>query len=90
MEVNLMFTYKIIEKRCRIDSTNYTAYGIEVYKNSDKIKAVHDVFIEKILAEKTVELFTREQPDMLHFDMILESILQDPEYMLGVNYGKNN
>ncbi len=85
-----MFTYKIIEKRCRIDSTNYTAYGIEVYKNSDKIKAVHDVFIEKILAEKTVELFTREQPDMLHFDMILESILQDPEYMLGVNYGKNN
>ena len=85
-----MFTYKIIEKRCRIDSTNYTAYGIEVYKNSDKIKAVHDVFIEKILAEKTVELFTREQPDMLHFDMILESILQDPEYMLGVNYGKSN
>ena len=79
-----MFTYAIFEEYC----DNRTTYGIEILCNGNKIRMVHDVFDERILAEKTVELLSSEQSEPIHFDSIIENILQDPEYMLGVNYNQ--
>lgn len=80
-----MYTYKVFEEQCHNSKEIYSSYGVEIFCGGNKIKSVPDVFCKKELAERAVKLFMAEQPDMLHFDDVLESIMQDPEYMLGTN-----
>ena len=85
-----ILTYTLIQEQIKDEILGeYTSYGLEVHDSKRKktILIVHDVFVEKEIAKRSAELFNREQPDIKHFDEILESIMMDPEDMLGINYG---
>lgn len=90
LEAVLILTYTLKEEQLFEELLGeYTSYGIEVYDSKKKktILTVKDVFAEKEIAIRSVQLFNCKQPDMIHFYDILESIIADPEEMIGINYG---
>ena len=71
MEVKIMVNYELIREK---DQT--IGYGIRACENNKTAIILHDVFLNYSDAKYCVELFNKEQLELVHLEQVVEDFLR--------------